>query len=126
MNLSDLNSIPIKRQRRKRVGRGLPVLPREHQVAEPERQAVDQAGGGAVAVAQGAREVQRRADGAPFGAPAGLMAGDAVGQALAGAQHVIKGSSWAHGTVTQLRFAFRDFSDRKRDDVGFRLARYAQ
>ena len=44
----------------------------------------------------------------------------------AGAQHVIKGSSWAHGSVTELRLAFRDFGDKGRDDVGFRLARYAQ
>lgn len=57
--------------------------------------------------------------------PSNVSTVDPLGP-LAGAQHVIKGSSWAHGTVTQLRFAFRDFSDRKRDDVGFRLARYAQ
>ena len=44
----------------------------------------------------------------------------------AGAQHVIKGSSWAHGSVTELRLAFRDFGDKGRDDVGFRLARYAR
>jgi formylglycine-generating enzyme required for sulfatase activity len=50
---------------------------------------------------------------------------DPLGPA-AGVQHVIKGSSWAHGTETELRLAFRDFGDKGRDDVGFRLARYAQ
>ena len=41
-----------------------------------------------------------------------------------GAYHVIKGSSWAHGTVTELRLSFRDYNNVARDDVGFRVARY--
>jgi formylglycine-generating enzyme required for sulfatase activity len=41
-----------------------------------------------------------------------------------GTYHVIKGSSWAHGTVTELRLAFRDYNNIPRDDVGFRVARY--
>ncbi len=44
----------------------------------------------------------------------------------AGAQHVIKGASWAQGTRTALRLSFRDYGAEARDDVGFRLARYAQ
>ena len=43
---------------------------------------------------------------------------------LSGEFHVIRGSSWAHGTVTELRLSFRDYGSKARDDVGFRLARY--
>jgi formylglycine-generating enzyme required for sulfatase activity len=41
-----------------------------------------------------------------------------------GAYHVIRGSSWAHGTVTELRLSYRDYNNTPRDDVGFRVARY--
>jgi formylglycine-generating enzyme required for sulfatase activity len=41
-----------------------------------------------------------------------------------GTYHVIKGASWAHGTVTELRLSFRDYHNAARDDVGFRVARY--
>jgi len=41
-----------------------------------------------------------------------------------GTYHVIRGSSWAHGTVTELRLSFRDYNNAPRDDVGFRVARY--
>jgi formylglycine-generating enzyme required for sulfatase activity len=41
-----------------------------------------------------------------------------------GEHHVIKGSSWAHGTITELRLSFRDYGSDKRSDVGFRIARY--
>lgn len=41
-----------------------------------------------------------------------------------GTYHVIKGSSWAHGTITELRLSFRDYNNTARDDVGFRIARY--
>jgi formylglycine-generating enzyme required for sulfatase activity len=44
----------------------------------------------------------------------------------AGNVHVIRGSSWRHATVTELRAAFRDYGDGRRDDVGFRVARYAE
>ena len=40
--------------------------------------------------------------------------------------HVIRGSGWLHGTVRELRWAFRDFGADERLDVGFRLARYAE
>jgi len=40
--------------------------------------------------------------------------------------HTIRGSSWAHGSVTELRLSFRDFGEEVRDDVGFRVARYLE
>ena len=43
-----------------------------------------------------------------------------------GNNHVIRGASWAHGTVTELRLSFRDYGQAGRDDVGFRIARYAE
>ncbi len=43
-----------------------------------------------------------------------------------GQYHVIKGPSWRHGSLSQLRLSFRDYSDKARDDLGFRIARYAQ
>ena len=43
-----------------------------------------------------------------------------------GRLHVIRGSSWRHATVTELRLAFRDYGDGGRDDVGLRIARYAE
>ena len=39
---------------------------------------------------------------------------------------VIRGSSWMHGTVTDLRYSFRDYGAQGRPDVGFRIARYAE
>ena len=39
---------------------------------------------------------------------------------------VVRGSSWRHGSITELRLSFRDFSDSKRNDIGFRIARYVQ
>jgi formylglycine-generating enzyme required for sulfatase activity len=44
----------------------------------------------------------------------------------AGSLRVIRGSSWRHSAVTELRLAFRDYGDGKRNDLGFRIARYAQ
>jgi formylglycine-generating enzyme required for sulfatase activity len=41
-----------------------------------------------------------------------------------GTYHVIRGSSWAQGSVTELRLSFRDYNNDARDDVGFRVARY--
>ena len=40
--------------------------------------------------------------------------------------YVIRGSSWQHGTLRELRWAYRDRGDEARLDVGFRLARYAE
>lgn len=43
-----------------------------------------------------------------------------------GEYHVIRGSSWMHGTITELRVSFRDYGSDGRQDVGFRLARFAE
>jgi formylglycine-generating enzyme required for sulfatase activity len=43
-----------------------------------------------------------------------------------GAMHVIRGSSWKSSSVTELRLAYRDYGDGRRNDLGFRIARYAQ
>ena len=43
-----------------------------------------------------------------------------------GNYHVIRGSSWAHGTITELRLSFRDYGSDGRDDLGFRIARYLE
>ncbi|AFU98127.1 PEGA domain-containing protein [Simiduia agarivorans] len=43
-----------------------------------------------------------------------------------GDYHVIRGSSWAHGGITELRMAYRDYGAEKRNDVGFRIARFVE
>lgn len=43
-----------------------------------------------------------------------------------GAYHTIKGSSWAHSGITELRLSYRDFGDTARNDLGFRIARYLE
>ena len=44
---------------------------------------------------------------------------------VGGRHHVVRGSSWRHGTITELRLSYRDYADKPRDDLGFRIARYA-
>lgn len=39
---------------------------------------------------------------------------------------VVRGSSWKHGTMTDTRLSFRDYGIDGREDIGFRLARYAE
>ena len=39
--------------------------------------------------------------------------------------HVIRGASWARGYLPQLRLAYRDYDSKGRNDLGFRIARYA-
>jgi formylglycine-generating enzyme required for sulfatase activity len=56
---------------------------------------------------------------------ASALAVDPMGPAQ-GTNHVIRGSSWKQSSVTDLRLSARDFGDGSRNDVGFRLARYAQ
>jgi formylglycine-generating enzyme required for sulfatase activity len=43
-----------------------------------------------------------------------------------GGDRVIRGSSYQHGRITQLRLAYRDFGREARNDLGFRIARYAE
>lgn len=39
---------------------------------------------------------------------------------------VIRGASWRHSSITELRLSFRDYGVDPRDDVGFRIARYVE
>ena len=43
-----------------------------------------------------------------------------------GEYRVIRGSSWMHGTITDLRISFRDYGLDGRQDLGFRVARFAE
>ncbi len=40
-----------------------------------------------------------------------------------GTSHVIRGSSWRHAGITELRMSYRDYGTDPRVDVGFRIAR---
>jgi formylglycine-generating enzyme required for sulfatase activity len=42
-----------------------------------------------------------------------------------GRHHVVRGSSWRDATITALRLSYRDYSEKPRNDLGFRVARYA-
>ncbi|HLE71862.1 MAG TPA: SUMF1/EgtB/PvdO family nonheme iron enzyme [Vicinamibacteria bacterium] len=44
----------------------------------------------------------------------------------AGEFHGIRGASYLHGSVTQLRLTFRDYGKEPRPDVGFRIARWVE
>jgi formylglycine-generating enzyme required for sulfatase activity len=55
----------------------------------------------------------------------GQLARDPVGPAE-GEYHVIRGASFLHATVTELRLSYRDYGKDARPDVGFRIARYAE
>lgn len=46
--------------------------------------------------------------------------------AQSGDNYVIRGASWSQSRITQLRLAYRDYGQSGRDDVGFRIARYAK
>ena len=41
-----------------------------------------------------------------------------------GTFHVVRGSSWRHGSITELRLSYRDYTKTPRNDLGFRIARY--
>lgn len=41
-----------------------------------------------------------------------------------GDYHVIRGSNYTHGRFSELRWTFRDYGEKARTDVGFRVARY--
>jgi len=43
-----------------------------------------------------------------------------------GGLHAVRGSSWKQAAETQLRLAYRDYGQEGREDVGFRIARYAR
>jgi len=44
----------------------------------------------------------------------------------ADAERVVRGSSWRHAGITELRLAWRDRATEGRDDLGFRVVRYAE
>jgi formylglycine-generating enzyme required for sulfatase activity len=58
-----------------------------------------------------------RANGATQTDPLGGQAGD---------NYVIRGASWTQSKLSELRLSFRDYGQAGRDDVGFRIARYAE
>jgi len=43
-----------------------------------------------------------------------------------GDNYVIRGAGWSHAKIAELRLSYRDYGQAGRDDVGFRLARYAE
>ena len=43
-----------------------------------------------------------------------------------GKLRVIRGSGWKDAGISALRLAYRDYGEEKRDDVGFRICRYAE
>jgi len=43
-----------------------------------------------------------------------------------GDNYVIRGASWTQARLSDLRLSYRDYGQAGRDDVGFRLARYAE
>ena len=43
-----------------------------------------------------------------------------------GKHHVIKGSSWMQAGISELRLSYRDYSDTRRPDLGFRICRYVK
>ena len=55
--------------------------------------------------------------------PASEQPQDATGPPE-GEYHVIRGSSWMHGSVSDLRLSYRDYGVEGRADLGFRIAKY--
>ena len=43
-----------------------------------------------------------------------------------GKHHVVRGASWLRGTLSNTRLAYRDYRQKPRVDIGFRIARYAE
>ncbi|TNE76430.1 MAG: PEGA domain-containing protein [Gammaproteobacteria bacterium] len=63
-----------------------------------------------------------------YGIELGLRAGpekDPTGPEK-GELRVIRGASWRHGNITELRLSYRDYGLEARDDLGFRVARYVE
>lgn len=56
-------------------------------------------------------------DGRPAIDPLGKSAGD---------NYVIRGAAWTRAKLSELRLSYRDYGQAGRDDVGFRIARYAE
>ncbi|MFT4768257.1 MAG: sulfatase activating formylglycine-generating enzyme [Glaciecola sp.] len=58
-------------------------------------------------------------------ASSGVVTTDPLG-GQRGDNYVIRGASWALGRLPELRLSYRDYGQAGRDDVGFRIARYAE
>lgn len=58
-----------------------------------------------------------RTNGASEQDPLGRQTGD---------NYTIRGAAWTHAKLSELRLTYRDYGQAGRDDVGFRLARYAE
>jgi len=43
-----------------------------------------------------------------------------------GEHHVVRGAGWRHGSISELRLSYRDYSKQPRADLGFRIGRYAE
>jgi formylglycine-generating enzyme required for sulfatase activity len=43
-----------------------------------------------------------------------------------GKYHVVRGAGWRHGSIRELRLSYRDYAEKPRNDIGFRIARYAE
>jgi formylglycine-generating enzyme required for sulfatase activity len=43
-----------------------------------------------------------------------------------GRSHSVRGASWRHGSITELRLSFRDYGRDGRNDLGIRVARYVR
>ncbi len=43
-----------------------------------------------------------------------------------GIHHIVRDSSWRDASITELRLSYRNYSKKQANDLGFRLARYAQ
>jgi formylglycine-generating enzyme required for sulfatase activity len=61
----------------------------------------------------------------PHTAIASEVKTDPMGPAT-GTHHVVRGASWRDGSITEMRLSYRAYSREKRDDIGFRIARYAK
>lgn len=57
--------------------------------------------------------------------PAREQPADATGPQK-GEYHVVRGSSWMHGSVSDLRLSYRDYGRDGRADLGFRIAKYVE
>ena len=62
---------------------------------------------------------------AVYSGQGGRLVKDPLGP-VGGEHYVVRGSSWRHGSITDLRLSYRDYSRESRADLGFRLARYVE